>query len=67
MDFIHEKSFDFKWGKVLRVQIEGTGKIAAVPKILAAGSKIMDARFTRVVDLALNYTGITTENYQSFS
>ena len=45
---------------------EGTGGIASVSQIFAEGSKVMDAGFTKVVDLAQNYTGITTEHCQSF-
>ena len=39
----------------------------SAPKILANGSKIYNAGFTKVVNLAMNYTGVTTEHCQYFA
>ena len=39
----------------------GSGTIAAAPMVLADGSMAMNIDFTKVVDLALNYTSVTTE------
>ena len=52
---------------ILRVPIDGTGKIAANPNILRNGSKSIDAGFIDILNLAMNYTGVTMKNCQKFA
>ena len=52
---------------LLRVPIDGTGQIAANPKILWNGSKTIDAGFIDFLNLAMNYTVVTMKNCQKFA
>ena len=52
---------------LLRVPIDGTRQIAANPNILRNGSKSIDAGFIDILNLAMNYTGVTMKNCQKFA
>ena len=65
LDLVQDKSSLFNWDMLLRVPIDGTGKIAANPKILRDGSKTIDAGFINILNLAINYTGVTMKNCQN--
>ena len=63
---VQDKASLFSWDTLLRVPTDSTGQIAVSAKILANSSKIYNAGFTKVVNLAMNYTSVTTEHCQYF-
>ena len=65
LDLVQDKSSLFNWDMLLRVPIDGTGHIAANPKILRNGSKTIDAGFIDFLNLEMNYNVVTTKNYIS--
>ena len=67
LDLVQDKASLFNWEILLRVPIDGTGQIAANPKILRNGSKTIDACFIDFPNLAINYTGVTMKNCQKFA
>ena len=62
MDLILDKSTLFRWDCLMNVVIKGTSKIAAVPKNLADGTKIFDAGFVKLVNLALRCTTVSLKH-----
>ena len=67
MDLVNEKASLYRWDHLMNVPVEGTGVIDLLPKVLADGTKVCNAGFTKLMKLALYYTTVNLKQYQQYA